>query len=118
MQKLQVGQHLRQLAACLAGADQVAEHTAEHLEVLGRCLRQGLPALDAFDQAGDHLAKTRMLDQVQRRSVSPSRMGTPARVSCSRWKQKLISSGRGTPRRPEQALVLDRMAGDQIRFMP
>ena len=38
------------------------------------------------------------------RSVRPSSSGTPARLSCSRWKQKLISSGRGILRPPNSVL--------------
>ena len=60
----QAGQHVRQAPLASPARIRLLNTWAEHCRVLGHCLGQGLPALDAFDQAGDHFAKARIFDRI------------------------------------------------------
>jgi len=57
-------QDFRKLAGLLAGTNQADEDFAEDVGVVGEDLRQALAALNGLHQAGDHLAKARVLDAV------------------------------------------------------
>ena len=62
------------------------------------------PSIDSIRLATT--SRKRGFSSVSRRSVSPSRMGTPARTSISRWKQKWMISRRGMAPAPNSVWLL------------
>ena len=68
------------------------------------CERVWPPSIDSIRLATT--SRKRGCSRLSRRSDSPSRMGTPARASCSRWKQKWMISRRGTPPEANSARLL------------
>ena len=112
---VQAVQHVRQAAGRLAGTDETDEDLVEDAAMALHRLRQGLPALDRLDQAGDHLTETRMLETVAQvgQTFENRHAGTDELLQMETEVDQFAPRHATTA---QQAAIAERLATDEVEL--